>query len=211
MNFHRSAGSQSRKDRDETNMKISEIIRGTDAAAANAQLLARDASGISCDTRTIVPGDLFFAVNPAFAAQAIAAGACAVAANSDARLDEIPPDLILRTGDIRKTMALSAANFFARPAHRMTMLGITGTTGKTTTSFLTASMLRARGVSAPTGAEGVLLGQYLKALRGDTAAAKFVRDAAEAGPAEEDAPDAMPDLALLSDAELYALASEAEP
>ena len=144
MNFRRSAGSQSRKDRDETNMKISEIIRGTDAAAANAQLLARDASGISCDTRTI---DLFFAVNPAFAAQAIAAGACAVAANSDARLDEIPPDLILRTGDIRKTMALSAANFFARPAHRMTMLGITGTNGKTTTSFLTASMLRAAGES----------------------------------------------------------------
>ena len=46
----------------------------------------------------------------------------------------------------------------------------------------TAEMLRAMGVTAPTGADGLMLSQYLKALRGDTASAKFVRDAAAAHP-----------------------------
>lgn len=74
-----------------------------------------------------------------------------------------------------------------------------------------AAMLRAMGVAAPTGADGVLLGQYLKALRGDTAAAKYVRDAAlERETAEGDAPVSDMDLTQLSDEALYALAAEAE-
>ena len=71
-----------------------------------------------------------------------------------------------------------------------------------------AEMLAAMGVSEPTGADGLLLGQYLKALGGDTSAAKFVRDAAIAADPEEDA--ASPeDLRSLPDAALYALAEGA--
>ena len=70
-----------------------------------------------------------------------------------------------------------------------------------------AEMLAAMGVSEPTGADGLLLGQYLKALNGDTAAAKFVRDAAIAAAPEEDA--ASPeDLKTLPDAALYAMAED---
>ena len=74
-----------------------------------------------------------------------------------------------------------------------------------------AQMLRAMGVAAPTGADGLLLGLYLKALKGDTSAAKFVRDAALERSADErdDAP-APPDLRELSDEALYALAAEGE-
>ena len=71
-----------------------------------------------------------------------------------------------------------------------------------------AEMLAAMGVSEPTGADGLLRGQYLKALGGDTSAAKFVRDAAIAADPEEDA--ASPeDLRSLPDAALYALAEGA--
>ena len=71
-----------------------------------------------------------------------------------------------------------------------------------------SEMLAAMGVAEPTGADGLLLGQYLKALNGDTAAAKFVRDAAIAAAPEEDA--ASPeDLRSLPDAALYALAEGA--
>lgn len=71
-----------------------------------------------------------------------------------------------------------------------------------------AEMLAAMGVSEPRGADGLLLGQYLKALNGDTAAAKFVRDAAIAAAPEEDA--ASPeDLKTLPDAALYAMAEGA--
>ena len=70
-----------------------------------------------------------------------------------------------------------------------------------------AEMLAAMGVSEPTGADGLLLGQYLKALGGDTSAAKFVRDAAIAADPEENA--ASPeDLRSLPDAALYAMAED---
>lgn len=75
-----------------------------------------------------------------------------------------------------------------------------------------AEKLRAMGVEKPTGADGVLLGQYLKALGGDTSAAKFVRDAVQSVPTAEDAPAALTteDLAQLPDAALYALAAGEE-
>ena len=73
-----------------------------------------------------------------------------------------------------------------------------------------AETLAAMGVSEPRGADGLLLGQYLKALGGDTAAAKFVRDAASAAAVETE-PAAPEDLKALSDAALYALAAEAPP
>lgn len=72
-----------------------------------------------------------------------------------------------------------------------------------------AEMLRSMGLDAPTGADAMLLGQYLKALRGDTAAAKYVRDAAMEPEKREDG--AAEDLSDLSDAELAALAREPEP
>lgn len=73
-----------------------------------------------------------------------------------------------------------------------------------------AEMLAAMGVAEPTGADGLLLGQYLKALGGDTSAAKFVRDAAIAAApeAETAAPE---DLKSLPDAALYAMAAEGPP
>lgn len=72
-----------------------------------------------------------------------------------------------------------------------------------------AEMLRSMGLDAPTGADALLLGQYLKALKGDTAAAKYVRDAAMEPAQREDG--AAEDLSDLSDAELAALAQEPEP
>ena len=74
-----------------------------------------------------------------------------------------------------------------------------------------AELLAAMGVLEPRGADGLLLGQYLKALKGDTAAAKFVRDAAaEAAPPEPEA-IVFEDLKSLPDDALYALLAEAAP
>jgi UDP-N-acetylmuramoyl-L-alanyl-D-glutamate--2,6-diaminopimelate ligase len=61
----------------------------------------------------------------------------------------IPPHVTwVRVHDARKAMALAAANFYARPADAMQLVGITGTNGKTTTSFLVDSILRAAGRTA---------------------------------------------------------------
>jgi UDP-N-acetylmuramoyl-L-alanyl-D-glutamate--2,6-diaminopimelate ligase len=59
---------------------------------------------------------------------------------------QIPPRVAwVRVADARKALAVIAANFFGRPADGLQLLGVTGTNGKTTTSFLCDSMLTAGG------------------------------------------------------------------
>ncbi len=58
----------------------------------------------------------------------------------------IPADIAwVRVADARKALATIAANFFGQPSDKLQLVGITGTNGKTTTSFLVDSMLHAAG------------------------------------------------------------------
>src|SRR5688572_12980881 len=104
-------------------------------------------TGVSYDSRRVRPGHLFCCVRGTvtdghlFAADAVAAGASAVLVEK--RLDLGVPEVIVP--DTRIGAALAAAEFFARPAEKLLMLGITGTNGKTTTSYLLESILRAEG------------------------------------------------------------------
>ncbi|MDR0967174.1 MAG: UDP-N-acetylmuramoyl-L-alanyl-D-glutamate--2,6-diaminopimelate ligase [Myxococcales bacterium] len=129
-------------------MKLQDVIAGTDIHGAQATSLSLNVTGVSCDTRTLQPGELFFAIDSRFAAPAFERGACAVVLQAGVgRPAELPESHGLRSANPRVAMALCAANFFGRPAHRLTMLGVTGTNGKTTTSLLAESMLRAAGES----------------------------------------------------------------
>jgi len=61
----------------------------------------------------------------------------------------IPEELAwVQVADARKALAMIAANFFGRPSDQLQLIGITGTNGKTTTSFLVDSMLRAAGYTS---------------------------------------------------------------
>lgn len=129
-------------------MKLQHVIAGTDIDGAPEAILCADVTGVSCDTRTLQVGELFFAVDPSFAEKALAQGASAIVIGDDAPCPAaIPRERCLVTSDVRNAMALAAANFFGRPAHRMTMLGVTGTNGKTTVSLIAEAMLRAAGES----------------------------------------------------------------
>ena len=129
-------------------MKLQQVIAGTDIGGAGEAILDLNATGVSCDTRSMSAGELFFAVAPEFAAEAWSKGALAVVLDQNAPCPpSLPAENCLRSADIRLAMALAAANFFGRPAHRLTMLGVTGTNGKTTVSLLVESMLRAAGES----------------------------------------------------------------
>lgn len=129
-------------------MKLQEVIAGTDIRGVSEAVRRADATGVSCDTRTLRPGELFFAVEPSFAARALTSGACAVVLGRGAAWPgDLPQESCLRTADVRTAMALAAANFFGRPAQHMTMLGVTGTNGKTTVSLLAEAMLAAAGES----------------------------------------------------------------
>ena len=130
-------------------MKIADVMAGTGLRCAESGASQWDAAGISCDTRTLRPGELFFAVAPEFARTALEAGAAAVVLDESVRAEAagVPSGKVIWSPSIRRDMALAAANFYGRPARRMTMLGVTGTNGKTTTTLLAEAMLKAAGES----------------------------------------------------------------
>jgi UDP-N-acetylmuramoyl-L-alanyl-D-glutamate--2,6-diaminopimelate ligase len=113
----------------------------------------RDAAvtGVTHDSRKVQPGDLFAALPGAlthgveFVAQAEVAGAAAILTDPDGagRLSaELP---VLAVEDPRSRLGELAACIYGRPAEELLMLGVTGTNGKTTTTYLIESGLRAAG------------------------------------------------------------------
>ncbi|MBI4726571.1 UDP-N-acetylmuramoyl-L-alanyl-D-glutamate--2,6-diaminopimelate ligase [candidate division TA06 bacterium] len=105
-------------------------------------------SGLGYDSRSIKPGELFFAISGyktngrKYLDQALARGASGIVAEGGQEYGQVPA---LKVKNIRRAMALMAAEFYDRPADKMTLLAITGTAGKTTTSYLARSVFAAAG------------------------------------------------------------------
>ena len=112
----------------------------------------RAIAAIAYDSRRVVAGAVFVALKGlradggAFTAQAASRGAIAVVSESPAPEGFATPWLTVR--DARLALALLADRFWDHPSHRMPVIGVTGTNGKTTTSYLLASMLDAAGLRA---------------------------------------------------------------
>src|SRR6201996_5989464 len=109
-------------------------------------------SGVTLDSRAVRPGDLYAALpgarthGAAYSEQAVAAGAVAILTDPDGR------DRAARTGvpvfvvsAPRDRLGDISCWIYGDPSHRMTMIGGTGTSGKTTTSYLAEAGLRAAG------------------------------------------------------------------
>jgi UDP-N-acetylmuramoyl-L-alanyl-D-glutamate--2,6-diaminopimelate ligase len=109
-----------------------------------------EVSGLTYDSRQVSAGYLFFAVPGVhvdghdFAADAVARGALAIVAEREL-LGIGVPQLIV--ADARHALADAAELWFDAPARRLEAIGVTGTDGKTTTTFLVAAVLRAGGRS----------------------------------------------------------------
>lgn len=113
---------------------------------------------IRYDSRRVGPGDCFVALRGSgvdghrFIDQAVQKGACAVVIDDDNAFND---SLALHHGvtkivvaDTRRALAQLAANYFGHPSQRLTMVGVTGTNGKTTTAYLIRSILEASGARA---------------------------------------------------------------
>ena len=131
-------------------MTLGEVLEGVALKAAMPQALAAaSVKGLAYDSRKVADGFLFFAFPGAhvdgtqFASQAIAKGALAVAS-------EVPCPAGFEGNRIqvehgRHALSLAAGNFYGHPDRRLGVTGITGTNGKTTTSYLIDSILREAG------------------------------------------------------------------
>ena len=115
---------------------------------------------VEFDSRRVRPGSLFCCLRGAksdghgFASVARDAGATALLV--DHRLDVDVTQIVVP--DTRVAMGLLAASFFHHPGRSMTLVGVTGTNGKTTTTSLIASILSADGRAA--GMIGTLTGAH---------------------------------------------------
>ena len=99
------------------------------------------------DSRQVRPGALFFCTPGLrmdahdFAPQAVASGAVALIVERELPLDV--PQVVVE--DVRLAISYAACEFFGHPADKMLLIGITGTKGKTTSSFLVKSILESAG------------------------------------------------------------------
>jgi UDP-N-acetylmuramoyl-L-alanyl-D-glutamate--2,6-diaminopimelate ligase len=118
--------------------------------------LDRVALGVAHDSRAVRPGSIFVALRGeradghAFLAQAVAAGAGAVVVDEAfARTSEPPPGAAaIVVPDTRRALSQLAAAFYGFPSSGLAVVGITGTNGKTTTTYLVDALLGAAGIVA---------------------------------------------------------------
>ncbi|MCX5750853.1 MAG: UDP-N-acetylmuramoyl-L-alanyl-D-glutamate--2,6-diaminopimelate ligase [Candidatus Saganbacteria bacterium] len=105
--------------------------------------------GITYDSRQIKPGDLFVAIRGEkfdgyqFIQEAIKKGAVAIVSEMD--FDSPPEVKKILVPDSRIALAQFSAQFYDYPSRKLTLIGITGTKGKTTTTYLIDSILRTAG------------------------------------------------------------------
>ncbi|PXW32290.1 UNVERIFIED_CONTAM: UDP-N-acetylmuramoylalanyl-D-glutamate--2,6-diaminopimelate ligase [Williamsia faeni] len=117
-----------------------------------------EVGGVTLRAQDVRPGDLFAALpgsrfhGAQFAADALAAGASAVLTNQAGRdviagLDPTPNCVVLVHPEPRAVLGDLSSQVYGHPSRSLTLIGITGTSGKTTTSYLTEAALMAAGHS----------------------------------------------------------------
>jgi UDP-N-acetylmuramoyl-L-alanyl-D-glutamate--2,6-diaminopimelate ligase len=118
---------------------------------ANGGAAGVEVAGLAYNSKAVRPGFLFAALPGAarngldFVAEALANGASAILSAWPK-----PPAIDaawVQVADAREALALAAANFYGHPSDRMKVVGVTGTKGKTTTTFILEEILKAAGAA----------------------------------------------------------------
>ena len=130
-------------------MQFSELIYGAEILSTSGDA---GVSGLQYDSRKIKKGDAFFAMKGEvtdgneYIDKAIANGAVAVLTDSpkQKQRDGIAW-AVTHPGHGRRALAVASANFYGKPAEKLSLIGVTGTNGKTTTTFLVERMLEVAG------------------------------------------------------------------
>ena len=129
-------------------MKLKALIGKIPGKISTKGNMDVDIAELCVDSRRATPGALFFCTPGLhmdahdFAPQAVAKGASALVVERFLPLD-VPQ---VRVEDVRVAVSYIASEYFGNPSEKLMMLGITGTKGKTTTSFLVKAIMEAAGV-----------------------------------------------------------------
>ena len=134
-------------------MELRRILVGIEGLKAKGSL-DLDISSIECDYRDVKQGSLFVAIKGyevdghSFINKAIEKGARAIIFEEGANYKEfssVKNVTLIMAPNTRLALALCSCNFYDNPSKKMKVIGITGTKGKTTTSFMLKSILEKQG------------------------------------------------------------------
>src|ERR1043165_5186117 len=128
-------------------MNIQQLLYGAEILSQSGN---PEVSGVDYDSRRIKPGDAFVAMRGEssdgnkFIDKATASGAVAVV--TDAANEKLRDGVAwAQVSHGRRALARLSANFYKRPAERLSVIGVTGTNGKSTTAFVVEAILTAAG------------------------------------------------------------------
>ncbi|MBQ9015645.1 MAG: UDP-N-acetylmuramoyl-L-alanyl-D-glutamate--2,6-diaminopimelate ligase [Firmicutes bacterium] len=114
--------------------------------------LAAEVTAVQLDSRKIEPGNLFVCIKGAvfdghkFAPDVAKAGASVIVIQDAIDMGQISSEVtVLKVADSRYALACISAAWFGHPARELTTIGITGTKGKTTTTYMVKSILEKTG------------------------------------------------------------------
>jgi UDP-N-acetylmuramoyl-L-alanyl-D-glutamate--2,6-diaminopimelate ligase len=129
-------------------MKLSKILDGIDYEVIQGSDEV-EISSIHYNSKKVTKNDVFFCIKGFaadghnYAAAAQENGAAAVICETEIKADK--DVTIIKVKDSRKAMALSAANYYDRPTDKLKLVGITGTNGKTTSTYMMKAILEEAG------------------------------------------------------------------
>jgi UDP-N-acetylmuramoyl-L-alanyl-D-glutamate--2,6-diaminopimelate ligase len=135
-------------------MTLRELLRDVPVRASRGDLEV-EIESVTADSRLATPDSLFVAVpgfktdGARFIESAVSKGAAAIVSETKSN-----GPVVIEVDDARAALSLIASNFYGRPADKLTLVGVTGTSGKTTTTKMIESIFDA--VGEPVGLVGTI-------------------------------------------------------
>ena len=134
-------------------MELKKILSGIEGLKAKGNLDI-DVTNIECDSKKIQKGDMFVAIKGYdsdghdYIDEAIENGASVIVIQEGSNISKkkLNDDItIIMANNTRELLAISACNFYQNPSKKFNLIGITGTKGKTTTSYMLKAILEKHG------------------------------------------------------------------
>ena len=134
-------------------MKLKDIIKNVEGVQVTGDIEA-EITNITSDSRNIKPYGMFFAIKgfsldgTKFIKSAIENGAKSIVIDKSVNISELnlPKDItVVIVQDIRYALAMFSCNLYNNPSHKLKLIGVTGTKGKTTSTYMIKSILEKAG------------------------------------------------------------------